>query len=178
MALHDNLTGLPNRSLLADRLDQALERAHRAGGVVALLFIDLDRFKPINDSQGHAIGDQLLKLVASRLLACVRSSDTVSRYGGDEFVIMLPDLAHPEDAAKCAEKALALINTPFPINGLSLQIGASIGIARCPQNAADSSTLMKYADVAMYRAKSSGRNKFIFFEQDAPSAGIEQPPHE
>jgi diguanylate cyclase (GGDEF)-like protein/PAS domain S-box-containing protein len=166
LALYDNLTGLPNRSLLGDRLDQAVERAHRVGGAVALLFIDLDRFKPINDLQGHAIGDQLLKLVAKRLLTCVRSSDTVSRYGGDEFIIMLPDIPHTEDAAKCAQKALALINTPFEINGQSLQIGASIGIASCPQNATDPLMLIKYADVAMYRAKSAGRNTFAFFAED------------
>jgi diguanylate cyclase (GGDEF)-like protein/PAS domain S-box-containing protein len=166
LALYDILTGLPNRSLLGDRLDQAVERAHRTGCVVALLFLDLDRFKPVNDSKGHAIGDQLLKLVASRLLTCVRSSDTVSRYGGDEFIIMLPDIVHTEDAAKCAQKALAAINAPFEVNGLQLQIGASIGIASCPRDATNSLMLIKYADAAMYRVKSTGRNTFLFFAAD------------
>lgn len=166
LALYDNLTGLPNRSLLGDRLDQAVERAHRTGDVVALLFLDLDRFKPVNDSKGHAIGDQLLKLVANRLLTCVRSSDTVSRYGGDEFIIMLPDIVHTEDAAKCAQKALAAINGPFEINGHELQIGASIGIASCPRDATNSLMLIKYADAAMYRVKSTGRNTFLFFAAD------------
>ncbi|GAC1669790.1 MAG: hypothetical protein NVS9B2_15030 [Steroidobacteraceae bacterium] len=166
LALYDNLTGLPNRSLLGDRLDQAVERAHRTGSVVALLFVDLDRFKPVNDSKGHAVGDRLLKLVANRLLTCVRSSDTVSRYGGDEFIIMLPDIVHTEDAAKCAQKVLAALNAPFEIDGEALQIGASIGIASCPRDAANAVTLIKYADAAMYRVKSTGRNTFQFFAGD------------
>jgi diguanylate cyclase (GGDEF)-like protein/PAS domain S-box-containing protein len=173
LALYDNLTGLPNRSLLGDRLDQAVERTHRTGGTVALLFLDLDRFKPVNDSLGHAIGDQLLKLVANRLLMCVRSSDTVSRYGGDEFVIMLPDIAHPEDAAKCAQKVIAAINAPFEVDGHSLQIGASIGIATCPGDAVNPLQLIKYADAAMYQVKSTGRNTFLFFAAFGPDVRCE-----
>ena len=163
LALYDNLTGLPNRSLFADRLAQAVERTHRTGGAVALLFIDLDRFKPVNDSYGHAIGDQLLRQAANRLLTCVRSSDTVSRHGGDEFVIMLPDVAHPEDVEKCAQKILTAINAPFQVDGHHLQIGASIGIASCPRDAGNPLLLIKYADAAMYRVKSCGRNSFQFF---------------
>ena len=164
LALYDTMTGLPNRSLFADRLAQAIERIHRTeSGVVVLLFIDLDRFKPVNDSHGHAVGDQLLKQVAQRLLACVRSSDTVSRHGGDEFIVMLPDVAHPEDAAKCAQKLLASINEPFLIDTHSLQIGASIGIASCPRDGVNPLLLIKHADAAMYRVKAGGRNSYQFF---------------
>ena len=163
LALHDTLTGLPNRTLLADRLHKALERAQRNGTGVALLFVDLDRFKPVNDSLGHAVGDELLREVASRLQCCVRSSDTVSRYGGDEFIIMLSDIEHPEDAAVCAEKLLAAIDKPFEIGPHRAQIGASIGIANSLQGVTDSATLLRYADIAMYQAKLAGRHGFQFF---------------
>jgi len=163
LALHDNMTGLPNRVLLADRLEKALERAQRHGSAVALLFVDLDRFKPVNDSLGHAVGDQLLQQVAIRLQACVRSSDTVSRYGGDEFIVMLADIPHSEAAAVCAEKILAALNAPFVLGEHQLRISASIGIAGSPQGAIDSATLMKNADAAMYDVKSGGRQGFRFF---------------
>jgi diguanylate cyclase (GGDEF)-like protein/PAS domain S-box-containing protein len=170
LALYDNLTGLPNRTLLVDRLSQALESAHRNTSSVSLVFLDLDRFKPVNDSQGHAVGDQLLQAVASRLLSCVRRSDTVCRYGGDEFVILLADIAHGCDAALCADKIITLINEPFDIGGQQLSLGASIGIASYPEHAREAGLLIKYADIAMYQAKFSGRNRFQVFAPHMISA--------
>ena len=125
LALHDSLTDLPNRTLLNDRLDQAMMRARRGGGAVAVLFIDLDRFKHINDSLGHAVGDELLRSVARRLQACVRGSDTVSRQGGDEFLILLAGVVHPHDAAVCAEKIIAALEAPHRIAGRDLRISAA-----------------------------------------------------
>jgi diguanylate cyclase (GGDEF)-like protein len=151
---------------LSDRLDQAMVRAQRSGSSVALLFIDLDRFKHINDSLGHTIGDQLLKSVARRLLACVRSSDTVSRQGGDEFLILLADVVHPQDAAVCAEKIIASLDAPHRIGDHDLHLTASIGIATFPGDAADADTLLRNADFAMYQAKYSGRNNYQFFKPE------------
>jgi len=163
LALHDNLTGLPNRTLLVDRLSQALENARRNGASVSVVFLDLDGFKLVNDTQGHAVGDQLLQAVASRLLSCVRRSDTVCRYGGDEFVILLADIAHPSDAAVCTSKIVALINESFDISGQQLRLGASIGIATYPEHAHEAELLIRYADLAMYQAKCSGRNRCEVF---------------
>jgi diguanylate cyclase (GGDEF)-like protein len=168
LALHDNLTGLPNRVLLADRLEKALERAQRNGSAVSLLFVDLDRFKPVNDSLGHVVGDRLLQQVATRLQGCVRSSDTVCRYGGDEFIVMLPDIAHPHDAAICADKILASLSAPFSIGEHELNISASVGIAGSQSGATDSTTLMQQADAAMYQVKAEGRKGFRFFSPAAP----------
>jgi diguanylate cyclase (GGDEF)-like protein/PAS domain S-box-containing protein len=169
LALYDNLTGLPNRTLLVDRLSQALERAHRNGSLLSLMFLDLDLFKPVNDSEGHAVGDQLLQAVAERLLSCVRSSDTVCRYGGDEFVILLADIAQGGDATSCADKMLSAINEPFHIGGKQLKLGASIGIANYPEHAQAAELLMKCADAAMYQAKFSGRNRYQLFANDVIS---------
>lgn len=163
VALHDNLTELPNRALFTDRLHQAIARAHRSGNSAALLFVDLDRFKPVNDLFGHTTGDLLLQSVAKRLLGCVRSSDTVSRYGGDEFIILLTDVAHAEDAAVCAGKVIQAFEASYQIGGHSVQISASIGIATYPGDATDAETLLRYADIAMYRAKAE-RNKYRVFE--------------
>jgi diguanylate cyclase (GGDEF)-like protein/PAS domain S-box-containing protein len=157
LALYDSLTQLPNRTLLMDRLDRALERARRGGIRVGLLFIDLDRFKPVNDSLGHAVGDQLLLLVAQRLLNCMRKADTVSRLGGDEFVIMLEDLGQLREAARCAAKIRETIEAPFVVAGHRVRLGASIGIAVFPDDAADSAELLRCADLAMYGAKSKAR---------------------
>jgi diguanylate cyclase (GGDEF)-like protein/PAS domain S-box-containing protein len=174
LALYDSLTGLPNRSLLLDRLSQALERAQRNDSSVWLLFLDLDRFKPVNDSHGHAIGDQLLQAVAARLLSCVRHSDTVCRYGGDEFVILLADIAQGNNCAFFADKILALINDPFDVAGHQLHLGVSIGIASYPVPAREAGLLIKYADIAMYQAKFSGRNRYQIFADDmvSPKPGI------
>ena len=174
LALHDSLTDLPNRTLLNDRLDQAMMRARRGGSTVAVLFIDLDRFKHINDSLGHAVGDELLRSVARRLQACVRSSDTVSRQGGDEFLILLADVVHPHDAAVCAEKIIAALEAPHGIAGQDLRISASIGIATFPHDADDAETLMRNADFAMYQAKHSGRNNYQYFRPDMNANAMER----
>jgi diguanylate cyclase (GGDEF)-like protein/PAS domain S-box-containing protein len=167
LAQHDSLTDLPNRILLNDRLTQALALAHRKEQRLALLFLDLDRFKSINDSLGHAIGDRLLQSVAERLLGCVRSSDTVSRHGGDEFVILLPEVTQPRDAAVTAEKILLAVSTPHRIDRQDLHLAASIGIVTYPDDGADAEALLKHADLAMYRAKDAGRNTYRFFESEA-----------
>ena len=167
LALYDPLTGLPNRTLLKDRLTQAIERAHRQQGTVALLFIDLDGFKLVNDHEGHAMGDELLQQVAERLCGCIRASDTICRYGGDEFIVMLTDLLTADDAATCGAKILNSINLPFRVNGTEVKIGASIGIASYPLDTNDPDVLIKRADSAMYQAKADGRNNYRFYSQPA-----------
>ncbi|MBI5860782.1 MAG: EAL domain-containing protein [Rhodocyclales bacterium] len=162
---HDALTGLPNRILLQDRFGQAIELARRQGRQLAVMFLDLDRFKHINDSLGHAVGDQLLRSVAQRLVGCVRHSDTISRQGGDEFVLLLPYIERAEDAALSAQKMLAALALSHRIDQHDLHIGASIGISIYPDDGQDVETLIKSADTAMYSAKESGRNNYKFFEQ-------------
>lgn len=166
LAYHDVLTELPNRTMLLDRLSQAIELARRQGRQLAVMFMDLDQFKHINDSLGHAIGDKLLRSVAQRLVSCVRHSDTISRQGGDEFVLLLPFIEHPEDAALSAQKLLAGLTEPHPIEGHDLHISASIGISIYPDDGQDAGTLIKNADAAMYHAKENGRNDYKFFEPD------------
>ena len=173
MAQHDSLTDLPNRPTFNDRLTQAIAQAHRHGHRLAVLYLDLDRFKHINDSLGHAIGDRMLQGVATRLLACVRSSDTVSRQGGDEFVILLPEVAQPHDAAPIAEKILLSLAAPYRIDLHDLRLTASLGIVVYPEDGADGETLMKNADVAMYSAKDSGRNSHRFFKPDMNLRALE-----
>jgi len=165
MAHHDALTQLPNRTLLQDRVGQAIAKAKRNGEVLALLFIDLDRFKTINDSLGHAIGDRLLQAVARRLLACTRAADTVARIGGDEFVILLGDLDRPETARHVAQKVLEALAEPLTLENHNLQVTPSIGIAAYPADGEEVETLMRNADTAMYHAKDAGRNNFQFFTQ-------------
>jgi diguanylate cyclase (GGDEF)-like protein len=164
MAQHDALTDLSNRSVLKDRLTQSIALAHRHGQQLAVLFLDLDFFKHINDSLGHEVGDRLLRCVAQRLLACVRSSDTVSRLGGDEFVILLSEVTNAQDAAVCAEKILLALSAPYHIDEHNLQLTASIGVSAYPNDGTDAETLMKHADFAMYHAKGTGRNNYQFFE--------------
>jgi diguanylate cyclase (GGDEF)-like protein/PAS domain S-box-containing protein len=166
LALHDNLTDVPNRALLNDRLAQAIERARRGGHSVALLYVDLDRFKHINDSLGHAVGDQLLQSAARRLLECVRSTDTVSRHGGDEFIVLLAEVMHAEDAIVCAEKMIRALDAPHQIGTHELHLTASIGIATFPGDAEDAEALIRNADVAMYQAKSNGRNNHQRFRAE------------
>jgi len=163
LAQHDGLTDLPNRILLADRLTEALSMARRYGRKVAVLFLDVDRFKHINDSLGHAIGDRLLQSVAQRLTACVRSSDTVSRQGGDEFVILLSEIAQPQDAAVTAEKILQALREPHRIDQYDLHVTASVGIVAYPNDGEDADTLLRNADFAMYQAKDGGRDNAQFF---------------
>jgi diguanylate cyclase (GGDEF)-like protein/PAS domain S-box-containing protein len=160
LALHDSLTDLPNRTLFSDRLSQATTNAH---GYAALLYVDLDRFKHINDSLGHAIGDKLLQTVARRLLGCVRSTDTVSRQGGDEFVVLLPDIVHIKDAVTCAEKVLGALEAPYQIGEHELRLSASIGVAIFPDDAREAEALLRCADFAMYQAKYHGRNNYKLF---------------
>ncbi|HTJ97336.1 MAG TPA: EAL domain-containing protein [Rhodocyclaceae bacterium] len=163
VAHHDSLTGLPNRALLHDRLAQVLTQAGRNGHRVAVMFLDLDRFKSINDSLGHDVGDELLKSVSVRLQSVVRSVDTVSRLGGDEFVIVLPDIATPDDAGRVAEKIVSVLSPVEKIKGHELRATPSIGIALFPDDGVEAYDLMKNADTAMYHAKSEGRNNYQFF---------------
>ena len=163
MALHDALTGLPNRILLEDRLTHAIARARRNQTRVAVLMLDLDHFKHINDSLGHHVGDELLEAVATRLRGCLRESDTAARLGGDEFVISLADIASSEGAETVAMKILALLTEPFEVENRKLHIGGSIGISLYPGDGEDSGSLLRAADTAMYDAKQNGRNIHRFF---------------
>ena len=173
-AQHDVLTNLPNRMLLNDRITQTISLARRQNRPFAVLFLDLDRFKCINDSLGHAIGDQLLQSVSKRLLSAVRGSDTVSRQGGDEFVILLSEIAHPEDAAISARKILRVLSAPHCIGGQDLNIDGSIGVSIYPEDGADADTLIKNADTAMYHAKESGRNSVQFFKPEMNVKAVER----
>jgi diguanylate cyclase (GGDEF)-like protein len=174
LAYHDVLTDLPNRILLQDRLTQAIELARRQGRQLAVMFMDLDRFKYINDSLGHAIGDQLLQSVAQQLEVCVRQSDTISRQGGDEFVLLLPYIEHAEDAALSAQKMLTALALPHQIDQHDLHISVSIGISIYPDDGQDAETLIKSADTAMYYAKEKGRNNYQFFKQDMNDRAVER----
>jgi diguanylate cyclase (GGDEF)-like protein len=167
LAQHDTLTGLPNRSLFYDRLRQALAQAKRNAQMSALMFIDLDRFKRVNDTLGHHVGDLLLQSVAQRIKDCVRESDTVARLAGDEFTVLLPQVEKHQDAAAVAEKIVAALTEPFQLDGHEVHSGGSIGIAIYPEDASDSEALIKCADTAMYIAKEKGRNTFWFFHQSA-----------
>jgi diguanylate cyclase (GGDEF)-like protein/PAS domain S-box-containing protein len=173
LAQHDSLTNLPNRILLNDRLSQAMAMAHRHGTKLAVLYLDIDRFKHINDSAGHTAGDRLLQSIAERLLGCVRSSDTVSRQGGDEFVILLCEVAHAQDAAVTAEKMLAALSEPYRIDEFELHASASIGIATYPQDGTSAEGLLKNADAAMYQAKECGRNNYQFFKAEMNERAVE-----
>jgi len=163
LAYHDALTGLPNRLLFKDRLTVALSHAQREHTRLAVLFLDLDRFKVINDSLGHNIGDQLLQAVAARVQSCVRESDTVARLGGDEFTIMIPSLVRSEDAAPVAQKILEAVRYPFHLDGREFYITTSIGISLYPEDGMDAETLIKNADTAMYQAKEQGRDNYQLF---------------
>jgi len=162
LAQHDTLTDLPNRILLQDRLHQAIALASRNNALAGVLFLDLDNFKEINDSLGHAFGDKVLQSVVNRLLTCVRASDTVSRLGGDEFVILLSEIKQIGDAGVKAGKILTAINAPFVIDSHKVHITASIGVATYPNDSNDPEDLIKKADKAMYKAKEQGRNNYRF----------------
>jgi diguanylate cyclase (GGDEF)-like protein len=164
LAKHDVLTGLPNRTLLNDRITQAIVLARRHARPMAVLFLDLDGFKHINDSLGHQTGDKFLQSIAGRLVACVRASDTVSRQGGDEFIVLLSELEHAESAAICANKILQAVAAPHSIEQNDLHITTSIGISIFPGDGGDAETLIKNADTAMYQAKENGRRGYRFFK--------------
>ncbi len=174
LAWRDPLTKLPNRLLFNDRLEQGIVAARRSGQSLAVLFIDLDRFKYINDSLGHEVGDLLLKEVATRMDTCIRKGDTLSRLGGDEFVVTLEGLQHAEDAAQVAGKIIKALGRPFEIAGHALTTSCSIGIAIFPMDADDDRTLMKNADTAMYHAKEKGRNNYQFFSPEMNVRAVER----
>jgi diguanylate cyclase (GGDEF)-like protein/PAS domain S-box-containing protein len=174
LAWYDSLTGLPNRALLQDRLGVATAGAVRDKETLATLFLDLDQFKNINDSLGHAIGDRLLQQVALRIADCVRASDTVARLGGDEFVIIMPNIRAPADAAFLAEKILAAVARPYAIDGRELYITPSIGIAVCPEDGCDCESLIQHADAAMYLAKENGRNNYQYFTAALNARAVER----
>lgn len=160
MATHDALTGLPNRLMFNDRLTLELAHAQRNRQKLAVMLLDLDHFKNVNDTLGHSVGDQLLQVVGERLTSLLRKSDTVARMGGDEFMLLFPEMAQMEDAARIAQKILEIFRKPFVFEGHELHISTSIGIALCPDDGEDIDTLVKNADIAMYRAKEQGRNSY------------------
>ncbi len=163
LAHYDSLTSLPNRELIRDRLVHALEQARRRARIVGVMFIDLDRFKIVNDTLGHGVGDQLLRLVSARLAKCVRGEDTVGRLGGDEFAIILTEIADKECAALVAQKIIAALTAPFDLEGREVFVTASIGIATYPDDAETAPILIQNADVAMYHAKMQGKNNYQFY---------------
>ena len=174
LASHDFLTDLPNRMQLFDRIAQAIAWARRHQSKFAVLFLDLDRFKIINDTLGHAIGDQLLQSVAERLMSVIRSSDTASRQGGDEFVLVLSEVGHREALALKVGDMLHIISAPYSIAGHELRIGVTIGVSIFPDDGDNPEMLIRNADAAMYCAKENGRDQFQFFR---PEMGIPDPPH-
>ncbi|MHB0975613.1 MAG: EAL domain-containing protein [Candidatus Aquicultorales bacterium] len=174
MAYYDPLTGLPNRMLFNDRLGVALAQAHRNRDLLSVMFLDLDHFKVINDTLGHAIGDQLLQGVSERLREIVREGDTVARLGGDEFTLLLPKIAHPEDAAKVADKVMAALKPPFNYGGHELHVTASLGIAVYPSDGLTAEVLLRNADTAMYRAKEQGRDNYQLYMAVMNATAVER----
>src|SRR5919106_4503561 len=170
LALYDSLTRLPNRALLRGRLGQVVAQAHRTKRPAALMILDLDRFKDVNDTLGHLTGDRLLAEAARRLTSCVRQMDTVARLGGDEFALVICELRHPDDAELVARKAIAELSKPFHLDGQDVHVGASAGIAICPTNSSDPDQLLRHADLALYRAKASGGQACHYF---APAMAAE-----
>ena len=164
IANHDALTGLPNRVLLADRMELAIAHAERTRGLLAVCYLDLDGFKPVNDSLGHAAGDHLLREVSQRLLNSMRGNDTLARLGGDEFVILLGDLKRREDCAELLERLLLEISQPVNIQSHTVSVSASVGVTFFPQEAGDPGVLLLHADKAMYEAKRLGKSRCCFYD--------------
>jgi diguanylate cyclase (GGDEF)-like protein len=173
-AHHDALTGLPNRTLLNDRISTELAHARRQQTILALLFLDLDRFKLINDSLGHATGDQLLRVISRRLSSCIRDEDTVARLGGDEFMVLLPRISGSADAGRIGRKIIDCLLEPVSCNGHELHITTSIGISVYPYDGRDAETLVKNADNSMYRAKELGRNKVVYYTAEMNAGSRKQ----
>jgi diguanylate cyclase (GGDEF)-like protein/PAS domain S-box-containing protein len=171
---HDALTHLPNRNLLTDRLRQAIAQALRSQTLLAVCYLDLDGFKPINDRYGHDIGDRVLVAVAERLTAIVRDTDTVARIGGDEFVLLLTGAAKPADFRPVLDRLVAEIAAPYQVDSRQVSVSASIGVALCPLDDSDPDTILRHADHAMYYAKQTGRNRYQMFDPEA--TGIATPP--
>ena len=170
----DVLTGLPNRAILGEHLSQAIALARRHGHHLAVLFMDVDRFKDINDSLGHAIGDQLLQQIGGRLSACVRSSDTVSRQGGDEFVLLLSEITQAEAAGDRTQHIINALTEPYTVTSREIHITVSVGISVYPSDGEDAATLMRAADTAMYQAKERGRNNYQFFTPEMNTRTVER----
>jgi diguanylate cyclase (GGDEF)-like protein len=174
LATHDTLTGLPNRAMMMDRLAAALRRTTRTPAHLALLLVDLDEFKEVNDTYGHAAGDELLRQTAARLTRSVRACDTVARMGGDEFVVLLVDLATPEDAAEVAARIVASCSEPVAVGDRLVRSSPSVGIALSPGDARDAATMLQCADLAMYQAKAAGRARYRFFDEEMLAASRER----
>jgi diguanylate cyclase (GGDEF)-like protein len=166
LAYHDSLTGLPNRTLLYDRLNSAISRAHRDNESLAVLYLDLDGFKAVNDTYGHGIGDALLRESAKRICGCVRESDTVARMGGDEFTVILSGVCAPLGNERVAREIVEVLAHPFVLSGKNCLITVSIGVSLYPENGETADQLIKIADAAMYVAKNSGKNRYRFAEPD------------
>lgn len=175
LAMHDELTGLPILRSAKDRLSMACHRRHRSGGLLAVLFIDLDGFKAVNDKYGHAAGDACLQAVAARLSGHLREQDVAARIGGDEFIVILENVSDESITARLAQELIELIGQPIEFEHHQLHIGASIGVALCPENGTNAQSLLRSADVAMYRSKRAGRNGFVFAEVDASQGCVEEP---
>lgn len=173
-ATHDNLTHLPNKALLTDRIQQAIVFALKANNIFTLIFIDIDRFKLINDSLGHTIGDELIKIVAKRLLPCVKEGDTVARFGGDEFMIILNEIIDEQSVSICAQKILNTVSSVINIGDKKLNITASAGIVLYPRDGGDVEELLKNVDTAMYLAKDAGKNNFKFYAQDMNNKNMQR----
>ena len=174
LAHYDSLTGLPNRTLLADRMKIAIGNAARYSKRLALLFVDLDRFKLVNDSLGHEIGDKLLKVAAERMQSTIRHIDTISRLGGDEFIVLLSQIVAAEDAARVAEKLIAAVSQPYRIEEHELLLTASVGISIYPDSGTEANSLLRNADASMYSAKEAGRNRYRFYSEDLTSRVTER----
>jgi diguanylate cyclase (GGDEF)-like protein len=166
-ATYDSLTQLPNRVLFYDRLGQALSLVRRRGRIAGVLFIDLDRFKHVNDTLGHEAGDALLQQVAQRIQARIRLEDTIARLGGDEFAVIVPELSCRQDASRVAQKLIEGLALPFTLDGHEVHVTSSIGIAMFPADSEDADSLVKHADTAMLRAKALGRNNYQFYAEAA-----------
>ncbi|MDB5840626.1 MAG: diguanylate cyclase [Herminiimonas sp.] len=170
MALHDSLTGLPNRRLLTDRIEKSIQHATRTDRMMAVMYIDLDGFKAVNDQQGHQCGDELLKQVADRLREATRREDTVARIGGDEFIMVLSDIAHADDVVQPASKVLNLLAAPYHVGTVAVQVTGSVGVALYPANGSDVESLIAQADRALYHAKHAGKNQYHFSSPQDPAA--------